>query len=628
MKAKTLKLFLILLAFSFVGCEDFLDRTPLTRYDDENFWESENNLRAYAKGFNDHFFRGYGIANNAVAAAMGGFLFSDDIQQDGNQTNFAATVPNSTGGTSVTDGFWIANHSGNDWNFSWIRKANVMVDRINSEMGSVLDDDAKNHWLGVARFFRALNYASMVSVFGDVPYFDREVFDGELDELYKPRTPRNEVMDRIFDDFVFAMENVKGNLSYKSDVNGDVVAAFVTRWALFEGTWQKYHENDNDRAKKFLELAVRAGDIIIASGRYEFTSDFRSLFGSLDLSSNKEVILFRPYGGLVTHAQASACNLTVGQYYATTLSLTKAFICNDGSDWITSGNAANKNFELSNLIRTRDPRFEATFHRLPTLRAAASALYITKFIPREALRYRDGGGVTLPIEWADNRNENAYPVMRYAEVVLNWIEAKTELNDVSQADINVSINAIRNRPLDPEAEALGAQKTMSINIDLPIGTPGGLPDTPEEIRGDVSQLLWEIRRERRMEFAFEYGRLTDLKRWKKLEYMDHVKNPDIIRGAVWVKLTRDDISDFGPSWQSDLKDLIGVSDMEGNVTLFDGANAGIEGFWHRRRVGGRQPFLDGANPNPYLAPVGRNMRIDYNTRGYRLDQTPGWPTEL
>jgi hypothetical protein len=75
-------------------------------------------------------------------------------------------------------------------------------------------------------------------------------------------------------------------------------------------------------------------------------------------------------------------------------------------------------------------------------------------------------------------------------------------------------------------------------------------------------------------------------------------------------------------------DLIGVVDMNGVETVYDGGNADIEGFFFRTNVVDRFPFIDQPGMNPYLAPVGRNQRIDYRNRGYDLEQTDGWPKDL
>ena len=107
-------------------------------------------------------------------------------------------------------------------------------------------------------------------------------------------------------------------------------------------------------------------------------------------------------------------------------------------------------------------------------------------------------------------------------MVLNWIEAKQILAEnyggaaVSQGDLDKSINAIRSRPLDAEAAAKGVKQTAPLML-------GALPNDPLK-DADVSPLMWEIRRERRMEFVFEYARIQDIRRWKKLTYLNFEKD--------------------------------------------------------------------------------------------------------
>src|SRR5690606_16113245 len=117
----------------------------------------------------------------------------------------------------------------------------------------------------------------------------------------------------------------------------------------------------------------------------------------------------------------------------------------------------------------------------------ASYWYINKFLPRSVAAAVEAGQAP-PAEYTSSKNQTDYPVMRYAEVLLNWIEAKTELGIATQGDIDKSINEIRNRPLAPEAEAKGVTKTAPLDI-------ANMPDDPER-DPSVHALLWEIRRER------------------------------------------------------------------------------------------------------------------------------------
>ena len=198
-------------------------------------------------------------------------------------------------------------YAGPTWNFAWVRKSNLFLERINTMKSAYLTEEAYKHWSAVARFFRGYEYSRLVSVFGDIPYYDKVVADTELDLLYKDRDSRTLVMDKVYDDFVYVLDNMRladGNAQY---LNRYIAAGFISRFMLFEGTWQKYHLNNTEKAKKYLELAVTAANLVMNNGAYQFTSDFRSLFGSQDLAGNKEVIMYRHYDAAlsITHHVAS-----------------------------------------------------------------------------------------------------------------------------------------------------------------------------------------------------------------------------------------------------------------------------------------------------------------------------------
>jgi hypothetical protein len=530
-----------------------------------------------------------------------GYTFSDDVVWLGNQPDFTRAVPNSK-----------------IWNMTIIRSANIMLDRLENKMQNILSEEALAHWRGIGRFFRGLRYAQLVLEYGDVPYYDHVVSDTDLDDLYKPRTPRDEVMDAIYDDFEYALENVRLN-DGDQNVNRYVVAGFISRIALYEGCWQRYYYQNDERAKKFFEFAIEAGDMIINSGKYDIVTDFRSLFTSDNLSGNKDCILYRHYDPAVgvTHCIASNNNLAESLNFGPSTSLIKAFICNDGNVWQNSTIPDTEKFDISNLIKTRDSRFEASFYHKPHSRSRGSYFYINKFLPREVAEMVEAGS-TPPFEFTSTNNKTDYPVLRYAEVLLNWIEAKAELeamggNSVTQNEIDISINKIRNRPLASKAIEKGVQKTEHLKLD-------NLPYDPKRDQR-VSPLLWEIRRERRMEFAFEHSRYEDLRRWHKLDYMDTETNIDLLSGG-WVN--------FPVELSSELNDAnkgkISVVTLNGETIVYDGTNKSLmNGFFKHTTTIGRQPFLNQVNLNPYLAPVGKIQIDDYAKKGYVLQQTEGWP---
>ncbi len=611
--------FIATCAFACTSCNDVLDRPSQTTAEDPEYWVNETNVRLYANAFYPNFFPGYGVGYGQTAYTPNGqYNFNDDVVIKGSQPQFSRAVPSSKGSIELTLD-WESQFTGPSWNFAWVRKACVMKDRIQQLMGDKLTGEQFRHWLGIARFFHALEYARLVNVFGDVPYYSHEVHRDQLSEIYKERNPRNEVMDSVFSDFRYALQNVKQDDGAQY-VNRYVVAAFVSRWALFEGSWQKYHYQNNERAKLCFNLAVEAAQVVMNSDRYAIATDFRSLFGSTDLTKAKDCILYRKYDAEqgVTHCVASYCNLNSPTDMGPNLDLIKAFICNDGKDWNSTTMTAAKDFTLDSLIATRDPRFEASFYHKPTENAKSCGLYVTKFIPRSALSYLNITGGSPAPEFQGDKNVTGYPVMRYAEVLLNWIEAKAELATlgeaaVTQADIDRSINAIRKRPLDAEAIERHVKQTAAMKLD-------DLNNDPKR-DADVSPLLWEIRRERRMEFAFEFSRVIDLRRWKKLNYMDTDANPDLLMGT-WVN--------FPTELPKVLNDkTVGayrVMNAAGKLVTYNGKNANLmKGFFYPKETIGRLPFLNLPNVNPYLSPIGYNDIKNYAKEGYHLSQTKGWP---
>ena len=594
------------------GCsDDVLDRSQLNSPDDENYWTQESNLRLYANEFYTEFFVGYNATWGVDYTPIRGFTFNDDVVSSNVQELFENSVPNTRGTSTNTVPGWLSEYSGPNLYFGWIRKSNLMLDRMDNKMTGILTPEAYNHWSSVAKFFRALDYCRLVSVFGDVQYYDKLVETSDTEELYKVRTPRNEVMDAVYNDFktVLATMRATDGAQY---LNKYVAAGFISRAMLFEGTWQKYHKGDTERAKKFLEFSAEAAEIVMNSGKYKIDGDFRSLFGSEDLSSNKECILFRHYsaGQTITHHIASYCNLTEGQTYAANLSLVKSFICNDGNVWQNSSVEKANSFSIADLVKTRDPRFEATFWDQPRSQSA-SLLYTVKFIGRVGPTFAEKGN--YPAKYSSSTNTNDAPVIRYAEVLLNWIEAKAELATlggaaVTQADIDKSINSIRNRTLAPEAIAKGVVKTPAMSLTA-------LPNDPSR-DADVPALIWEIRRERRMELYYEYSRLLDIKRWKKIDYMNGTTNPDLLKG-IWVNIK----SEIPTLLTAGRVGKLQVQKADGTVVVYNGSNEDdLVGYYLPEGVKNRDAFTD----RVYMAPVGKNQIDLFKSRGFTLTQTTGW----
>jgi starch-binding outer membrane protein, SusD/RagB family len=590
--------------------KDVLERPQLNSPVDETYWRNETDIRLFSNGFYTNYFVGYNSSFTVDYAPLRGYTFSDDLTSTNVQSNFESLPPSSRSSTSEAAA-WLSQYNGPTWNFAWVRKSNIFIDRLENVAKPKLSGESFNHWMAVARFFRGFEYSRLVSVFGDVPYYDKVVGDADLDLMYKDRDARGVVMDKVYDDFKFVLANIRlsdGN----QNLNKDIAAAFISRLMLFEGTFQHYHNLDQARAKKYLELAAEAAQVVMNSGKYTFTSDFKSLFASESLAGNKEVILYRTYDAAlgITHSVGSYSNGTEAMGANANLVLAKSFIVNDGKVWQNSAVPAAASFSVGDLAKTRDPRFEATFIDKPHT-VSGTLLYANKFASRDAMNFI---GKSYPPAWGSNTNTSDAPVIRLAEVVLNWIEAKAVLAEfyggaaIAQGDLDKSINAIRNRPLDAVAIAKGVKKTAPLNL-------AALPSDPAR-DADVSPLIWEIRRERRMEFAFEHSRLLDLKRWKKIGYMDFSTNPDYLLGP-WVNV-KAEIPHFLTKANIN---RIKVKKADGTVVTYTGTNdADLVGYWVVENAKNRNSFGD----EVYMAPVGQTQIVEYSEKGYTLTQTPNW----
>ena len=606
-------------AFIFMGCDDVLDRPQKTSVVDELSWISESDYRLYATQFYPQYFAGYNTGWGVDYAPLRGFYFADDFASSGAQSAIENAVPSSRGTNTLssTSDTWLTKYGSSTWNFAWIRKANVMVERLEAIGKTNMLPEAYNHWMGIARFFRAFEYHRLVWSFGDVPYYDKLFSEADEEQMYKDRTPRAEVMQKVYEDLKFAYDNIRVN-DGAMFVNKDIVAGIISRIMLFEGTWQKYHSLSQTDAKKYIEFAKEAGDFVIGSNRYEISGDFRSLFGSDDLKGHKEVLMYRHYddAAAVRHHVASYSNGRESQSPAPNLSLAKSFLCNDGKPYQNSEVGGATTLDIKNMIKTRDPRFEATFYDIPKIQSG-TLLYACKFISREGSAWNPNA--TLPAKYGSNTNLNDYPTLRYSEVLLNWLEAKAELAEmggaaVTQADINISINEIRDRPLDDVATAKGIKKTAAMNLtDI-------TADFDPARDADVSPLLWEIRRERRMEFVYEHTRLADIRRWKKLDYMDNKKNPDTMLG-LWIDMQNELPTYLAPS-STGAYTARQVKKADGTIVTYNGSNAAdMVGFYIPLNASARDAFGD----HNYLAPVGKAQIDQYADKGYKLTQTKGWP---
>jgi len=559
----------ILIALTMVGCsKDFLETPPEDKLVDETYWSTEANVETFAYGFYPAYFTGYGSG-----FTWGNYFSGQSLNDDFSPSNpgmFIQQVPTSGGG----------------WTFAWVRKANIFIDRV---QGVPMDQEAINHWTGVGRLFRALEYHDLVNSFGDIQWYDHELSEDDTEELYKKRDSRVFVMDKVLEDFQYAAENVRSNVASEGlMVDRNVVLAYMSRVFLFEGTWQKYHENNNEKAKEYLEASKWAANEVISSGEFSL-GNYRETFNSLSLAGNPEVILYREYEeGMLTHSLNSYNNKE--PQTGPSKDAIESYLADDGLP-ISISTEYQGDHGIENVMANRDGRIYETFVSDELRINGIASNYSTtgyathKFLNEEI--------ADKPIG-SSNLNPTDAPILRYGEVLVNYAESAAELatlggDEFTQSDLDKSINVLRNRPGVnlPDLEIIGGEPAVN----------GIVYDDPER-DSDVPSIIWEIRRERRVELMMEGYRLDDLRRWKKLNYVDMVDYPEINRGA-WIN-------------KSDYPD----SNLE-TLTLTNGS----EGYIIPATDGTFRTFDD---PKVYLNPVPLDQIKLYQDQGVTLEQNPGW----
>ena len=577
---------LLATAVSFSSCDDFLTRDPQdTVTDVPSFWNNEENLRTSFLDYYTYFFPGYRSGWNRADnfAETNVADWTDDNAQE------VATLFTKVAPTTDAD----------NWNFKKIRNMNLLLSRIQS---SSLGEEAKNHWSGVARLFRAMEYAKLVQKFGDVPYYDAVVGSTDNEQLYRARDPRTTVMDKVNEDLAFACTNIRVNDGTKGlTVNRAVAQGFASRIMLFEGTWQKYHANNTAKAAEYLKAAKDYAAALMQTNAYSIAPSYKSLTTSEDLAGNPEIIMYRSYvENVVMHSLMSFQN-TEHEMSSPSRSFVDAFLTKNGLPIHQAGNTDYKGKEYAKEIQNRDPRLADNIDEESGLRLngvaavyAASGYYANRYVNKDLINKPGGMSST---------NTTDAPVMKLNEVMLNYIEAAAELAELgqytlTQADFDKTINAIRDRQSTQMPHLTLAGNALKVN---------GVEINDPDRDATVKPIIWEIRRERRVELAYEGLRFNDLRRWGKLEYADMTKNKKLNMGA-WINK-----ADYPENAEALAK--ITLCDENGKIVT------GNEGYiMPITEVAKMRVMAD----KDYLYPIPVDQSTMYENHGFKLTQNPGW----
>lgn len=546
-----------LLAMVCLGCnDDYLEKYPTTEISESNFFKSDSDLMLYTNGY-------YEMLNPGHSLGYGRDYVSDDIETANNELSTieeGRVIPATTLG-------------GDEWNWNELRSINYFLENCQKE-GAEIPLETINHYIGITRFFRAWFYFKKVKQFGDVPWINKVLKEGD-EELMSARDDRNIVMDSVMADLNYAIENITLESGH-NHVNKNTALAFKSRVALFEGTWLKYHEKDFSRANNLLQQAAQAAQEVIDSGDYSIYStgdaqkDYLELFAAEE-GNSAEGILVRTY--VVGKGEGHSSNYIFTDYNQgrrqATKSLINSFLMADGSYFTSTPNyqvmpynkeVLSRDPRLSQIIRTPGyTRIDDDLKLLPDLNYAANGYQIIKYVTdRSSDSYV--------------ANTNDYIIIRYAEVLLNFAEAKAELGEISQSDLDMTINKIRDR----------------VNVPSLITTVSVDPLQQELYPNITDPLLLEIRRERRTELCFEGFRYDDIRRWKvgdlirsnyKGMYIDAIGVPfDMDNDGIDDAIVLNSENDFEESTMGTLQRIVleeGSPNAGGGISLSEGNKGNI-----------------------------------------------------
>ncbi|TAM96607.1 MAG: RagB/SusD family nutrient uptake outer membrane protein [Chitinophagaceae bacterium] len=482
--------FVAIVSIAFTGCQKDLNQLPQTTLTNANFWKTPNDLE---------------LACNYLYAYLPGLGGPASIEPA--EDLMSNTAFGILGINQVSDGSRLAPATDGNWNrdYDLIRACNNIFEHAASVTG---DTATINQYLGEAHFFRAWGYFDLVKRFGDVPLIMKTLTLSDS-LLYSSRINRETVLDSVYADLNYAAAHCPLPSALPASEYGRITStaalAFESRVALFEGTWDKFHDEGN--YQKHLQICINACNTIMSSGEcslFKYAPDPDSSYYYLfqyqndasetnyTYATNHGIILARLYGQNLSNNIASHSFergwATDGDIFGTR-NLVDLYLYKDGLPGGKSLYDSSKD-ETSSLtvFRNRDPRFGMTFTKEGDI--IGSITGDIPYTPRFQYNIKKYNVVS---EFTQQTSFLNYMIIRYGEVLLNYAEATYELNNsISDQDLNKSINLIR------------------VRVNMP-------PLTNEFVQANELDMRTEIRRERTIELSFEGFHYWDLLRWKTAE---------------------------------------------------------------------------------------------------------------
>lgn len=472
----------LLLVFTF-SCDEKLEKAPLDQFSSISFWKTENHAQLALIAI----YKGNIAVNNTNANptdwwSYAGLVFLDfatDNAYDRRGDNSAfhklsnGTLTNNIG---ILQNYW-------SQSYNRIARCNDFLENI----GQVTMDEAKKkRMIAEVRFIRACQYFYMSQYWGSVPLVTKLLTIPEANTL--TNTPKTEIIDFILKEFTEAAADLPRFKDIPATEIGraskQAALAFLGRTQLAEG--------------KFAEAATTY-KTIIDFGDNQIDPNYLELFITAKENSTENIFSVQHIEnlsaqGLSQHAWPA---VAAGWHIICPLgSLVEAYDYKDGTPF----SYADPRYDWDQVWKDRDPRlrynilfnhdvFKGRYVTHPDSAAAPDQLGAGKQTTQT------GYGIRKFMDPSFSGNLINYggnlPIIRYAEVLLSYLEAKIEAGQaITQADLDATINRVRGR--------------------ASVGMPPITVTNPAQLRNIV-------RKERRVEFPFEGTRYWDLLRWRTAE---------------------------------------------------------------------------------------------------------------
>ena len=492
-------------------CSACMDFEPEDKMGDNQVWNSQDNFQLFANQF-------YGWLRDIQASNYQSGL-SDGVHSDFRSDLICTANENIYSMGAFTK-------PATDGNYSTLYKriyyTNLLIQHA-AEFGK----SRVGAPLGEAYFFRAYLHFELVQIYGDVILLTKPL-DIDSEELTASRDSRTIVIDQILADLDSAAIYLPDMPLEDGRLCKDAAYAMAGRVALYEGTWEKFHKEDmwqtgdinsttnSDRVKKLLHKAITSSEKVMTNGNFQLFSNatlaehsYRYMFiledaaqcnpANVGKAANKEYIIKKRHRAgdkmalNITHAMTN--NIV---YY--TRKFANMHLCQDGlpidkSPLFMGYNAPNDEFKnrdnrmLMNMLQHGESYWTNDGKWRTTWTDADLANSLTNSAVGNTGYHNKKWGVERQVD--DNFESMDWPVLRYAEVLLNWAEAKYEYDgQINDGDLNRSLNQVRKRS-NPKMKPLTNALVVANGLDM----------------------RQEIRRERTVEFILEGMRIDDLKRW-------------------------------------------------------------------------------------------------------------------